>query len=135
MPSALASRLTALKYAVTSVAFTADNKLVTTGRDGVVLVWNVADGKLTRAREPIPGRLGTVETLGVSPDGRCVLFDHGEELRLLDWRDGSQLGALRARRQGRFHGFALFAPSGRLVLTASNGGRLHLLQRRPITHG
>src|SRR5262249_30984177 len=38
----------------------------------------------------------------------------------------AQVGALRGRREGRFHAFALFDPSGRLVLTAGNTGRLQL---------
>ncbi|MCC6417800.1 MAG: efflux RND transporter periplasmic adaptor subunit [Gemmataceae bacterium] len=111
--------------AVAWVQFTPDGQLVTAGRDNAVRVWRLG-ASAGAVAGVLAGRTGDVPHLGVSPDGRCVLFDHGEELRLLDRRDGGQLGALRARRQGRFHGFALFAPSGRLILTASNSGRLQL---------
>ena len=55
--------------------------------------------------------------LGVSPEGRRVLLDLGDELRILERDSGKWLGSLNSRRQGRFQGLAEFSPSGRLVLT------------------
>jgi WD40 repeat protein/biotin carboxyl carrier protein len=111
--------------AVTSVHFTPDGHLVSAGRDNTLKVWQLGpDGATLVALQP--GRTGDVVQLGVSPDGRRLLFDHGEELRLLDWTDGSSQGSLRSRRQGRFQAFATFSPSGRLLLTAGNNGQLQL---------
>jgi len=111
--------------AVTTVQFTPDGHLVSAGRDQVLKVWKL--GAESAALVAVqPGRTGDIAQLGVSPDGRRVLFDHGEELRLVDWTDGSSQGVLRSRRQGRFQAFATFAPSGRLILTAGNNGQLQL---------
>ncbi len=111
--------------AVTSLHFTADGHLVSAGRDNTLKVWRLGPdgGRLVLVQA---GRTGEVGELGVSPDGRRVLFDHGDELRILERTSGTTLGALRSRRQGRFHGLARFSPSGRLVLTASNNSRLQL---------
>jgi WD40 repeat protein len=67
-----------------------------------------------------------VAQLAVSSDGQRVLFDHGEELRILDRNDGASVGWLRGRRQGRFQGLALFSPSNRLLLAGASNGRLQL---------
>jgi WD40 repeat protein len=111
--------------AVTSVQFTPDGHLVSAGRDNALRVWKLDEsgGELVGSQ---PGRTGDATQLGVSADGRRLLFDHGEELRILDRKRGGFVGALRSRRQGRFHGFALFSPSGKLVLTGSSSGRLQL---------
>jgi WD40 repeat protein len=111
--------------AVTASHFTPDGHLVSAGRDNTLKVWKLgeAGGELAGAQ---PGRTGDAPQLGVSADGRRLLFEHGEELRILDRKEGGFVGVLRSRRQGRFHGFALFSPSGRLVLSAASNGRLQL---------
>jgi hypothetical protein len=38
---------------------------------------------------------------------------------------------LRGRRQARFQSFALFSPSGKLILASGNNGRLHLWKAPP----
>ncbi len=111
--------------AVTSLHFTPDGHLISAGRDNTLKVWKLGTDSATLVAVQ-PGRTGDATELSVSPDGRRILFDHGEELRLLDWTDGSSQGALRSRRQGRFQGFATFSPSGRLILTAANNGQLQL---------
>jgi WD40 repeat protein len=111
--------------AVTTVHFTPDGHLVSAGRDNTLKVWKLgaSGGELVASQ---PGRTGDAPHLGVSADGRRLLFDHGEELRILDRTGGGFVGTLRSRRQGRFHAFALFSPSGRLVLAAGSSGRLQL---------
>jgi WD40 repeat protein/multidrug efflux pump subunit AcrA (membrane-fusion protein) len=118
---------TAHQGAVTAVHFTPDGALVTAGRDNVLKVWRLGAGAARFAAQ-YPGRTGDVTQLGVSPDGRRLLFDHGEELRLLDRTDGTCLGALRGRKQGHFQGVATFSPSSALVLAGASNGRLQLWQ-------
>jgi WD40 repeat protein len=116
---------TAHQGAVTAVHFTPDGHLVTAGRDNALGVWKLSEsGASLIARHT--GRTGDAAQVGVSPDGGRLLFDHGEELRILDRKDGGWLGSLRGTRQGRFQGFAAFAPGGRMVLTAASNGRLQL---------
>jgi WD40 repeat protein len=79
-----------------------------------------------------PGRTGEVTQLGLSPDGQRVLVDLGEELRILDRDQGTCLGSLRNRKQGRFQGFAQFSPTGQMLLTAASNARLQLW-RAPAT--
>jgi WD40 repeat protein/biotin carboxyl carrier protein len=111
--------------AVTWVHFTPDGCLLSAGRDNVLRLWRLTEGGgiliATHA-----GRTGEVSSLGVSSDGRQVLFDRGDEIRLLDPERGTCLGTLHSRRQGRFQGFALFSPTDRLVLASSSNGRLQL---------
>jgi WD40 repeat protein/biotin carboxyl carrier protein len=125
VPTAEDGQESAHQGAVTAVHFTRDGYLVSAGRDNALKVWKLGEqaAVLTAA---YPGRSGEAGAVGLSPDGRRLLFDHGEELRILDRDSGAVLGALRSLRQGRFHGFATFAPDGQAVLTAANTGRLQL---------
>lgn len=111
--------------AITSLNFTPDGRLVSAGRDNTLKVWSLTSsgGKLIGLR---PGRTGEVTQLGISPDGNELLFDHGEELRILDSKDFANRGTIWSRRQGRFHGLAQYSPTGRLILASANNGRLQL---------
>ena len=111
--------------AVTSVHFTSDQHLVSAGRDNTLKVWKLG-GEGARLVRQQAGRTGDVLQLGVSPDGQELLFDHGEELRILRRSDGLCLGTLQSRKQGHFQGLALFSPKGRLIVTAANNSRLQL---------
>ncbi len=88
-------------------------------------MWKIgaASGNLV---SQISGRTGEVSQFSVSPDGRRFIFDHGDELRLLNWANWDSWGSLRSQRQGRFTGMAHFSPTGKLVLTSSNIGRVQL---------
>jgi WD40 repeat protein len=134
----LRHRLPALHRSyVTSLEFTADNRLVSAGRDGRLLVWDVTPGKPPVRRGPdFEGRGGEVARLGVSPDGQSVLFDQGKELRLLSLADKQIRGVLQNPPGAPdFWGMALFAPDGRTILTnGSAPGRLQLW-RTPDAQG
>jgi WD40 repeat protein len=122
---------------VTSLHFGRDGYLVSAGRDNVLKVWKLPSGEPSRVSDRMlvrvhPGRTGEVTQLGLSPDGRRVLVDLGEELRILDCDQGNCLGSLRNRKQGRFQGFAKFSPTGQLLLTAASNARLQLW-RAPAT--
>jgi WD40 repeat protein len=116
--------------AVTAVHFTPDRHLVSAGRDNVLKSWKLGAGSAQLVGQQ-PGRSGDAAQLGLSPDGRRVLFDHAEELRILDRTDWACLGSFRNRRLGRFQALALFSPSGRLVLAAAGNGRLQLWKVPP----
>jgi WD40 repeat protein/biotin carboxyl carrier protein len=113
------------KGGVTSLSFTADGHLVSAGRDNCLKVWQLHGSTGTLINQ-ISGRTGEVHQFGIHPEGNKVLFDHGEELRLLDRRGWDVLGSFRSHRQGRFTALAHFSPTGKLVLSVANNGRIQL---------
>jgi WD40 repeat protein len=119
------------KAGVTSVAFLPvgpDQKLsvVSAGRDGAMIVWPLtADGAPEKPIK-LDRRFGEVQTLGVNPDGRQILFDQGKDLRVLSADNGSLLGSMTATGGNSFSKLALFSPDGHLVLTSTGPGRLQL---------
>jgi WD40 repeat protein/multidrug efflux pump subunit AcrA (membrane-fusion protein) len=116
---------TAHQGSVTAIHLTSDNHLVSAGRDNTLKLWKLQSGQAHLAGSQ-PGRTGDVAHLGVSADGHRLLFDHGDELRILDRANWSCVGSLQSRKQGQYQGMALFSPSGTMILTASNNGRLQL---------
>jgi WD40 repeat protein len=122
--------------AVTSVQFASAKRLVSAGKDNRLIVWDVEPGTTPHPIAPrFEGRGGEVMTLGVSPDGKTVLFDQGKELQLLTLDENKSIvGTLQNPSLGmNFSTMALFAPDGKTILT--NGpapGRLQLW-RTPVT--
>ena len=119
---------------VTSVQFASANRLVSAGKDNRLIVWDVEAGKPPHPIGPrFDGRGGEVLTLGVSPDGKTVLFDQGKELRLLTLKDKQIVGTLQNPSDAQnFSTMALFSPDGKTILTnASAAGKLQLW-RTPV---
>lgn len=125
-------RLTGHIGAVTSVQFTPSFQLVSTARDNTLRLWETLG---TKGYDPnqvmvLPRRSGDVTQLGVSPDGRHVMFDpwQSKTLRMLSLPEGSNEGELRnLNGASQFTTFALFSPDGRWILTAgASDGRLQL---------
>jgi WD40 repeat protein/biotin carboxyl carrier protein len=120
---------------VTSLQFASDSQLVSAGGKSLT-VWNLAGGR--PMRDPnldFEQRGGDVARLGVSPDGKMVLFDQGKEIRLLSLADKGLEGVVQNFAGARpFTTLALFAPDGKTILT--NGGAEGRLQlwRSPAGH-
>jgi WD40 repeat protein len=115
--------------AVTSLAFLSGNRLVSAGKDNMLLVWTLQnDGSKTGPPLPMDRRSGEVATLGVNPSKQEVLFDYGRELRVLTVPDQSTRGILQTPSGAmNFSTMAQFSPDGNLILTASGTeGRLQL---------
>jgi WD40 repeat protein len=119
---------------VTALHFTPDLQLVSAGKDNSLRVWTLCE---KRARlnddQPITDRSGTVAQLGVSQDGKYMLFDQGKTLQVMSLKDGKTLGVIQdPSAAAPFETLAEFSPDGKLVLTASaSDGRLQLW-RAPI---
>jgi WD40 repeat protein len=113
---------------ITALQFTPQCKLVSAARDNTVRVWSLHKEGARLLGEPIANRGGTVGNLGVSNDGRYMLFDKGRSLYLLNVADGSTISVLDNLGGGSpFDTMALFSPDGNLMLTGGAGeGRLHL---------
>lgn len=125
--------------AVTSLHFTPQCKLVSAGRDKTLRVWQLKekgaapDGKVVKDRE------GNVSDLGVSQDGKWMLFDqvNGKSLKLLSVKDHKLSHSLNVPANSTpFEKLALFSPEiydaktktySSLILTAGAAeGRLQL---------
>jgi hypothetical protein len=122
---------------VTSVQFASAKRLVSAGKDGRLYVWDVEDVSRThQVGQRFDGRTGQVSSLGVSPDGRTVLFDQGKEIRLLTLEHQEIVGTLQSPSgQMNFSTMALFSPDGKTILTNRSGSSPEKLQlwRTPMT--
>lgn len=113
--------------AITSLQFTPTGHLVSAGRDNTLRLWAVA-GDSARLEKTVDRRSGDVTALGVSPDGKRVLFDQGRTLRVLA-APGGLTDAVLQNPSSNFTNFALFSPDGKLIVTATGAqGEVQLWQ-------
>src|SRR5262249_37446148 len=121
-------RGTAHRGTVTTLHFTPDDFLVSAATDKTLKKWKLG---ATTAELVLrqTNRVGDVEQLGLSIPTKRVLFDNGEELRLLDLDTFDMVDSetVQSHRSGAFQRLAVLSPSGRTILTAAANGRLQLL--------
>jgi WD40 repeat protein len=114
---------------VTSIQYTPDSHLVSAGRDNTVRYWSLHEkgAELVRTIQP---RSGDVASLGVSPDGKRVLFDQNKSILVLMLQSQNSDGVLQSGSAGNFSTFAQFSPDGRMIVTAGGGleNRIQLWQ-------
>src|SRR5262249_7773135 len=118
-------KLTDHRGPVTSLHFTPQDQLVSAAKDLDVKLWNLSAGPPVKT---FPRRSGSVTALGVSPDGKRVLYDPSESkaFRVLSLPDGLHEGIIRnPSGTAGFKTVALFSPDGRFVL-AGEGPEAHL---------
>ena len=96
---------------VTSLAFTPQTLLVTASKDGSVKIWKMGGAKAA-VTKTIDHRSGSLDTLGVSPDGSRLLFDQDKSrLDLVTLTDGQTTGQLtNVGPNIAFSTLAIFAP-------------------------
>lgn len=125
--------------AVTSLHFTPQCKLVSAGRDKTLRVWKLLEKGAALEGKVIKDREGNVPRLGVSGDGKWMLFDqmHGKSLKLLSVENHKLGHTLNVPANSTpFETLALFSPEiydaktkthSSLILTAGAAeGRLQL---------
>jgi WD40 repeat protein len=112
---------------ITSLQFTPQNQLVSAARDNTLMLWNMSAGPPVQI---FRRRSGSVTVLGVSPDGKRVLYDPAESkaLRVLSLPEGLHEGIIRnTSGPSSFSTLALFSPDGRFILAGEGSeGRLEL---------
>jgi WD40 repeat protein len=111
---------------VTSMHFTPNCRLVTAARDNTIRIWDLFEKGARLAIDPIAGRSGNINQLGVSRDGRFLLFDQGKTLQILT-HDGRTLTTMQSQANSSFETLAEFSPDASMMLTAgASEGRLQL---------
>jgi WD40 repeat protein len=124
--------LHAHKSRVTSVQFATDDTFVTAGGDNALIVWKFEKGKAPVRVVEFDKRSGDVPQLGVSSDGKHVLFDDGKDLRILSLESHQIVGTIQNSAGAGFRGLALFAPDGKTVLSTSASENRMQLWRTPV---
>lgn len=103
---------------VTSLQFANSGHLLSAGRDNALVLWRLPAGNPPVRVAETDRRSGDVPMLGVSPDGKRVLFDQGKELRLLSLVDRQIEGVLlNPSSNSNFTTMALFSPDGQTIMT------------------
>jgi WD40 repeat protein len=114
--------------AVTSVLFLPTGQsLITSGTDNIIRRWKLgAEG--SELERQVSGRTGDVTKINLADDGRYLIFDHNDELTLIDSTTLEPKSVMNSRRSGRFVQFAQFSPDGRVAVSATDQGRAMLLR-------
>ncbi len=113
---------------ITALSFTPHSRLVSASRDNTIRIWNLKAKGAHLEGLPITGRSGNVNHLGVSQDGRWMLFDQGKSLHLRALPDGQTINTLKNPGGATpFETLALFSPDASLILTGgAPEGKLQL---------
>ena len=120
------------KTIVTALAFTPQSELVSVCQDTWLKVWQLgAEGaqlKQFRKRQSV-----NVGQVGVSPDGKYYMAEHGREMRIMSFATQGTEAILRNPSGANdFNTLAQFSPDGRLALTCSGAeGSLQLWKLDP----
>jgi WD40 repeat protein len=114
--------------AVTSLHFTPQSRLVSAARDDSLRVWDLKEKGAHPHYEPLYNRGGAVQQLGVSRDGRFMLFDQGTSLQMYAVADRRLINSLKSPGGATsFETLAVFSPDGSLVMTGgAPEGRLQV---------
>jgi len=117
---------------ITALSFTPQSQLVSVSKDTALRIWALNAQGAQPLGKDILGRSGDVPQLGISADGKKVLFDKGRELYLLSLPGGETQGVLQnPTGSDPFTKFAVFSPDGQLALTAAGMGNRVQLWRLP----
>jgi WD40 repeat protein len=118
--------------AVTSLHFTPQCRLVSAGLDNTLRVWKLKKNGAVADGIPLKDRDGHVTQLGVSHDGKWMLFDKGRILKWYSIKDHRLVHNLKAPSGGNaFDVLAIFSPDNSLLLTAGAPEGLLQLWRAP----
>lgn len=109
--------------AVTALHFTPQCRLVSAGHDGKLKVWKLHTGGAAPDGRTLPRREAHVADLGVTHDGRFMLYESGKVLKWLSIESHSMVHSLAAPTSANiFDKLAIFSPDDSLLLTAGGAG-------------
>src|SRR5262249_3910660 len=109
---------------------------ISAGRDNTIVLWKLPAGNPPVRVAESDRRSGDVAVLGVSSDGKRVLFDQGKELRLVSLENRQVEGVLQnPSSSSNFTTMALFSPDGKTILTnVAADGRIQLWRAPDAAH-
>jgi WD40 repeat protein len=109
--------------AVLALSFSHDGQFIASGgKEGVLRIWSVADGKEIRQ---YPVSAGGINCVDYSQDGRLILTGGKDtRIRLLDAETGKELRTFEGHMQRVWS--SLFSPNGRRAISGSGDGTLRL---------
>ncbi len=118
---------------VTSLSFTPQAELVSASRDTWIKVWQLGTDGAQLKGNPIKRQSTALAQVGVSPDGKYYMAEHGREIRIISFATGATEAILRNPSQSsEFNTLGEFSPDGRLALTCSGSeGQLQLWKIDP----
>ena len=99
---------------VRSLTFASDGKLVTSGQDGTVRLWNVQTGQ-ELLRLPVNGY---ADSVAFTPDGKYLVTDSEKEVSVWSWPSGTKVNTLD-KGSDQFLTLLGLSPDGRLILLGS----------------
>lgn len=114
--------------AVTSLHFTPQGKLISASRDKTIRSWILKEKGAVADRKPVRDRVGNVPNLGVSEDGKWMLFDQGRTMKLYSVETQTLKHTFSVPANSTpFDTLAVFSPDTSMILTAgAPEGRLQL---------
>jgi WD40 repeat protein len=111
----------------TVVEFSPDGRrIASTGKDGVIRIWDFLTGKLLKAWQGQDKQAaGQGQTVAFSPDGRWLASGNYINNQVLVWalEDGRQVLALEGRPRAGATWTCAFSPDGRTLVAAGEGLR------------
>ncbi len=112
---------------VTSLQFTPQSRLIAASTDNALRIFELFE-KGAKLVHKVQHRTGSVAQLGVTQDGRHMIFDQGRRLQILTIPEGTPTAKLEnPDNVTPFETLALFSPDGSLLLTGgAHEGRLQL---------
>src|SRR5262245_20794623 len=109
---------------VCALAFTADRKLVSFGRDYIVRTWDLASGRQLRQREFDKDKLHRDCVGWLSPDARRLAVQYADRVKVYDVATGRELAVVTLT--DRLDARAWFSPDGARLAVVDQQGKLQL---------
>ncbi|KAM0520629.1 hypothetical protein ACHAPE_003026 [Trichoderma viride] len=116
--------------AVNNVAFSPDGKMIASGRDKSIQLWEVSTGIF---KQTLKGHSDQINSVAFSPDGKILASaSHDNTIRLWEMSTGSHKQTLEGHN-GQINCVA-FSPDGKILASASHDNTIRLWEMSTGSH-